>query len=250
MTTNSKRINFLSIPIDAITMEETLARVEQAIQNGGQIHHTVVNAGKVVLMQDDKELFNSVVSSDLINADGQAVVWGARLLGKKIPERVAGIDLMERLIERAHARKHKIFLLGATEEVISKVVEHYKKIYSSEFIAGYRNGYFNKDEEIEIAKQIGASGAQLLFVAISSPKKENFLYRFKDELKKVNFIMGVGGSFDVVSGKTKRAPRGMQKIGLEWLYRLYQEPLRMWERYTIGNARFILLVAKGLFTKR
>ena len=129
------------------------------------------------------------------------------------------------------------------------MVENYSNQYSSNIIAGYRNGYFKEDEEQQIAKQISDSGANILFVAISSPTKENFLYDNKTLLNKVNFVMGVGGSFDVVSGKVKRAPMWMQKRGLEWFYRFLKEPKRMWKRYLIGNTKFVLLVLKEKFNK-
>ncbi|MEB8346297.1 WecB/TagA/CpsF family glycosyltransferase [Flavobacteriaceae bacterium KMM 6898] len=195
-------------------------------------------------MQKDLQLRKSVNESDLINADGQAVVWASKVLGKPLKERVAGIDLMVNLVQLAHDKNYKIFFFGAKEEVVKKVVETYKDQYSSKIIAGYRNGYFKKEEEQSIAKQIAESGANILFVAISSPTKENFLFENKGLLQKVNFVMGVGGSFDVVAGKVKRAPLWMQNVGLEWFYRFAQEPKRMWKRYLLGNSKFILMVLK------
>lgn len=230
-------------------MQETLQIVVDAISKGQQLHHVVVNAGKIVAMQSDLQLRQSVNESDLINADGQAVVWAAKILGKPLKERVAGIDLMVNLVELAHQNKYKIFFFGAKEEVVKTVVEKYSNQYSSDIIAGYRNGYFKKEEEKDIAKEIANSGANILFVAISSPTKENFLYENKHLLKNVNFIMGVGGSFDVVSGKVKRAPIWMQNSGLEWFYRFSQEPKRMWKRYLVGNSKFILLVLKEKLSK-
>lgn len=230
-------------------MQETLALVQEKIDAGVQLHHVVVNAGKIVSMQKDMELRRSVNQSHIINADGQAVVWASRFLGKPLKERVAGIDLMVNLVEMAHKNKNKIFLFGAKEEVVKSVVEKYSEIYSPQIIAGYRNGYFTPDEEAEIAQEIADSGTQMLFVAITSPIKENFLYRHREILKNVNLIMGVGGSFDVVAGKTKRAPKWMQNAGLEWFYRFAQEPKRMWKRYLVGNSKFILLVMKERFSK-
>lgn len=238
------KINILNASIHNLSMQETLQIVDQKISTGGQLHHVVVNAGKIVAMQSDLQLRQSVNGSDLINADGQAVVWASKILGKPLKERVAGIDLMVNLVELAHQRKHKVFFFGAKEEVVKTVVEKYANQYSSDIIAGYRNGYFKKEEEQDIAKEIAKSGANILFVAISSPTKENFLYDNKHLLKNVNFIMGVGGSFDVVSGKVKRAPLWMQNSGLEWFYRFAQEPGRMWKRYLVGNTKFILLVLK------
>ncbi|MFT6843003.1 MAG: N-acetylglucosaminyldiphosphoundecaprenol N-acetyl-beta-D-mannosaminyltransferase, partial [Psychroserpens sp.] len=221
-------------------MNETLSFVQEAIATKQQIHHVVVNAGKVVQMQKDLQLRESVNSSDIINADGQAVVWAAKFLNKPLKERVAGIDLMQNLVKLAASKKYKIYFLGAEESVVSKTVAHYSKEFGQEIIAGYRNGYYQPQDEKEVINDIVSSKANILFVAITSPKKENFLYKYKNELASVNFIMGVGGSFDVIAGKTKRAPLWMQDIGLEWFYRFLQEPKRMWKRYLIGNSKFIL----------
>ncbi|WP_232304881.1 WecB/TagA/CpsF family glycosyltransferase [Maribacter thermophilus] len=231
-------------------MQETIQIVDNTISEGRQLHHVVVNAGKIVAMQKDMQLRQSVNESDLINADGQAVVWASKVLGKPLKERVAGIDLMTNLVELAYRKKYKMFFFGAREEVVKKVVDKYSNEYSPEIIAGYRNGYFKKEEEQSIAKEIGESGANILFVAISSPTKENFLFENRGLLNKVNFIMGVGGSFDVVAGKVKRAPVWMQNMGLEWFYRFAQEPKRMWKRYLVGNTKFIGLVIKEFFVKR
>lgn len=243
------RINILNTNIDNYCTEETLSLIEQTIDNQKQLHLVVVNASTIVSMQSDMQLRKSVNESDLINADGQAVVWASKILGKPLKERVAGTDLMINLVEMAHQKKYKIFFFGAKEEVVKKVVEKYSNQYSPDIIAGYRNGYFKKEEEKDIANEIANSGANLLFIAISSPTKENFVFNNKQLLGKVNFIMGVGGAFDVVSGRTKRAPLWMQKSGMEWFYRFLQEPKRMWKRYLVGNTKFILLVLKERMTK-
>ncbi|MAM04492.1 MAG: glycosyltransferase [Flavobacteriales bacterium] len=236
------RVNFIGIPLDNLSISETLNRIENSIFHNKQIHHCVINAGKVVKMQSDKKLQKSVISSDIINADGMSVVWAARLMGLKIKERVAGIDLMDKLVGLAHNKNYKCFFLGAKEQVVKKVVDHYSDKYSNQVIAGYRNGYFDFEEEKIIIDQIIKSKANLLFVAITSPKKEIFINKHKDQLKSVNLIMGVGGSFDVISGEVKRAPLFMQKIGLEWFFRFVQEPRRMWKRYLIGNLKFVIIV--------
>jgi len=238
------KVQFLNIPIDATTMQETLERVEKAITTNKQIHHTVVNAGKVVLMQTDAALEKSVVEADIINADGQAVVWASRFLGNSIPERVAGIDLMENLVKLSYKMNYKCFFLGAKEKIVEKVIDKFSKMYSPNIIAGFHHGYFDKSNEIKIANKISNSGANILFVAMTSPKKEIFLYDNREQLKNVNFIMGVGGSFDVIAGKVKRSPSWMQNMGLEWLFRVLQEPRRMFWRYLIGNIKFIILVLR------
>ncbi len=242
----NNRINILNCPIDKLTMEETVKLIGESIQNKTHLHHVVVNAAKLVHMQNDKELYDSVVSSDIINADGQAVVWASKILAQSLPERVAGIDLMQNLVKLASEKRYRVFFFGAKEEVVKGVVDKYTQMYSSGIIAGYRNGYFKKEEEESIARQIGDSGADILFVAISSPTKEIFLNTYKDIIN-TPFIMGVGGSFDVVAGKVTRAPLWMQRYGLEWFYRFLQEPGRMWKRYLYTNSMFLWLVLKEKF---
>lgn len=238
------KIDFMGIPVDSHTMEETIERIDQAIRSNEHINHVVINAGKVVSMMKDKELFNSVLSCDIINADGQSIVWAARFLGKNLPGRVAGVDLMQELIKLAALKGYKCFFFGAREEVVKKVVERYSAEYGSNIIAGYRNGYFTAEEEPEIARHIAESGAHMLFVAITSPRKENFLHKYQNVLKDVNFTMGVGGTFDILAGVTKRAPKWVQNLGMEWFVRLAQEPGRMWKRYLVGNSVFIYMVLK------
>ncbi len=238
-----KRINILNCPIDCLTMKETIETIDKSITENKPIHHVVVNAAKMVYMQDNKELYDSVVSSDIINADGQAVVWASKFLGEPLEEKVSGIDLMQNLVKLAYERKYKIFFLGAKEEVVSAVVEKYTGMYTSEIIAGYRNGYFKKEDEESIARQIYNSKAHILFVAISSPTKEIFLNNYKHIIN-TPFVMGVGGSFDVVAGKVNRAPLWMQRYGLEWFFRFLQEPKRMWKRYLYTNTMFIYFVLK------
>lgn len=241
-----KRVKICDIPVDALTMAQTLDIIDNAIYKKAPIHHVVVNAAKLVNAQKDAELKKSITECDIINADGQAIVWASRFLNVPLPERVAGIDLMEALVKLASEKKYKVFLLGAKEDIVKKVAKIYSDKYGPEIIAGYRNGYFKKDEELDVAKQIAASKADILFVAMSSPKKEIFLNTYKKEIN-MPFIMGVGGSFDVVAGFVKRAPVWMQKAGLEWLYRVIQEPRRMWKRYLVGNSKFIYLILKEKF---
>ena len=248
MITDVKRIKICDIPVDALTMHETIEIIDQAIQDKKAIHHVVINAAKVVHAQKNAELRKSIIDCDIINADGKSIVWAAKLLNKNVPERVAGIDLMESLIKLASTKNYKIFLFGAKEQVVRTVMERYSALYGSNIIAGYRNGYYEKEEEPQIARQIAESGADILFVAMTSPKKEIFLNTYKHVIK-TPFIMGVGGSFDVVAGVVKRAPVWMQDAGLEWLFRVIQEPRRMWKRYLTTNSAFIYLVLKEKFKR-
>ncbi len=242
-------IQLLNTQVHNLSMQETLQKVDYAIKQKKQLHHTVVNAGKIVAMQEDVDLRKSVNEANIINADGQAVIWASKILRKPLKERVAGVDLMGNLVEMAAKKGYKIYLLGAKEEVVTRLVNIYEDKFGKDLIAGFRNGYFKKEEEEEIVNDIIESKAQMLFVAISSPFKENFLYRHREALRQVNFIMGVGGSFDVYAGEVKRAPIWMQKIGMEWFFRFIQEPKRMWRRYLVGNSKFIYLVFKEKLQK-
>lgn len=244
------RIELFDCPIDALTMQQTLAKVNEAIEQNNHLHHVVVNVAKLVHMQNNETLRQSVINCDIINADGQGVVWASKVLGKELPERVAGIDLMQNLVQLAHQKKYTIYFFGATEDVIQNVVNKYSKEYSPNIIAGYRNGYFKKEEETKIAENIAKAKPNILFVAMGSPKKENFLYDNKDILSNINFIMGVGGSFDVVAGKVKRAPVWVQKIGMEWFYRMAQEPRRLFMRYFTTNMALIKLIVKEKFKRK
>lgn len=242
-------VNIMNCPIHSLTMGQTIKEIENNINLNKQTHHVVVNAAKLVNMQTDKTLYDSVVNCDIINADGQSVVWASRILKQPLPERVAGADLMINLMDLAGEKGYKVFLFGAKEEIVSKVAKMYRDKFGNQVIAGYRNGYYAEGEEEAIAKMIAESAAQMLFVAISSPKKEIFLNRYKDIIS-TPFIMGVGGTFDVISGHIKRAPVWMQKAGLEWLYRTYQEPKRMWKRYLITNTKFIELLFREKFINK
>jgi N-acetylglucosaminyldiphosphoundecaprenol N-acetyl-beta-D-mannosaminyltransferase len=196
-------------------------------------------------MQKDKVLADSVKACELVNIDGMGVVIGARFLGHDVPERVAGVDLFHELLKMSAKCEFPVFLLGATEEVVSKTAARVKEQNPNLTIAGFNDGYFWEDEQAVVDK-IKASGAKLLFVAITSPKKENFINKWQDKLG-VDFVMGVGGTFDVVAGKVNRAPKWMQEYGLEWFYRVLQEPGRMWKRYLVTNSKFAWLLLKEKF---
>lgn len=232
-----ERIEILNCPMDVATMNETVLAICDRIGAEKFTQHVVVNAAKIVNARRDPGLADSIRSCDLINIDGMGVVWAARLLGYSVPERVAGIDLFEKLIEESARRSYRVFLLGATDAVVSKVAEICKRRYPDLEIAGFHNGYFWSDERA-VVNEIRRSAAQLLFVAVTSPKKEKFIAKWGSELG-VSFVMGVGGTFDVIAGKVGRAPAWMQKSGLEWLYRVMQEPGRMVRRYAVTNSWFM-----------
>lgn len=238
-----KKITFLGSYLHPLTFEETVHKIEEMINKDIPLQHVSLNAGKMNLMEKDPSLCSIVNRADLITADGQSIVWAARYLGHHVPERVTGIDLFRELVKLSAEKGWRVYYLGASKEVLDLVTRHDKELYPELIIAGYHHGYFSDSESLKIAKEIARSKPDLLFVAFPSPKKEIWLDTFREVLQ-VPFTMGVGGSFDIVAGKTKRAPAWMQRSGLEWFYRFIQEPMRMFNRYIIGNIRFVKLVWK------
>jgi N-acetylglucosaminyldiphosphoundecaprenol N-acetyl-beta-D-mannosaminyltransferase len=238
-----RRVSILGCPIDAITLEETVTRVEQAIAARATCQHVSINAAKLVKFQSDEVLRDAVLGCELITADGQSVVWASRLLGQPLPERVTGIDLMHALFEAARLRGHRVYLLGAREQVLERAAAEVQSSYAGISIVGRHHGYFGPDEEPEIVSSIAEAHADMLFVALETPAKELFLARNRERLG-IPFVMGVGGAFDVLAGLRRRAPGWMRRAGLEWLYRLAQDPRRLAARYVVGNSRFIWLVVR------
>lgn len=237
------RIEMMNCPMDCATMDETVEAISKRISDGIFTQHVVVNVAKIVNMQSDPELAESVKYCDIINIDGMGVVWGARMLGYNVPERVAGIDLFHALNARAATENQSVYYLGAKQDIVEKAAQKMQELYPGLNIAGYHHGYFWDDEEA-VVENIKASGANFLFVAITSPKKERFINKWKEALG-VQFVMGIGGTLDVVAGKVERAPQWMQNAGLEWLYRLLQEPGRMFNRYMRTNSLFAWMLLKA-----
>jgi len=229
--------------VDNLNMAETLDVVEGFIRSGKPHQHVVVNVDKIVKANRDPALRQIINDCDLINADGMPVVWASCLLGKPLKARVTGVDLFEALMARAAEKGWRVFLLGAREEVVSGFARRYPARYPGLTLAGYRNGYWTPEEEEKVVADIAATRPDILFVAISSPKKEAFLARYQAAMK-VPFAMGVGGTFDVAVGLVKRAPVWMQNAGLEWFYRFLQEPRRMFRRYFIDDMAFVALFAR------
>ncbi len=243
MNQNSmKRIEVLGCPMDVATESDTVSVIAERVEQRRFTQHVVVNVAKVVNMRKDVVLDASVRSCDIINIDGMGVVLGARMLGHDVPERVAGVDLFHALLRMSAERGYPVFLLGAEDKVVTDARHQVEKLYPNLIVAGHHHGYF-WDDEAAVVSKIKESGARLLFVAITSPKKENFINQWQEQLG-VNFVMGVGGTFDVVAGKVKRAPQWMQSYGLEWFYRVLQEPGRMWKRYLVTNSLFLWMLLK------
>ena len=233
------------VPIAAMTMADAVDAVDEAIADRRPLQIGVVNAAKLVNMRRDAALRDSVLSSSIVLADGTSVVWASRLLGRPLPERVAGIDLMMAMLASGNTRRYRIYCLGATQAVLDAVVARIRSDYPGVAVAGSHHGYFTPAEEEAIAGDIATAAPDILLVAMTSPRKEQFLARWSARLR-VPVCHGVGGSFDVFAGLVQRAPESWQRLGLEWLYRVKQEPRRLWKRYLVTNTLFIDMVVVEL----
>lgn len=240
-----ERVEVLGAPVDPWTMEQTVAATDALIKQGGFAHLIGVNADKLLQMRDDPEMDSCVRRCEIVNADGASMVMASKKLGIDLPERVAGIDLMWELCGLAEREGHKVYLLGAKAEVVAKTAEVLVERYPGMTIVGYRDGYFSDGDFDDVVAEVEQNKPDIVFVGITSPKKERLIERFRELGAKGAFV-GVGGSFDVVSGNIPRAPMWMQRVNLEWLFRMMQEPKRLAKRYLVGNTRFYLLLRKEL----
>jgi N-acetylglucosaminyldiphosphoundecaprenol N-acetyl-beta-D-mannosaminyltransferase len=232
--------------VDAAGMDDVIDLCHKAILIRRRILIGVLNAAKVVNVHRNKPLRDAMLDCDLVLADGQSLVWASKLLRKPLPERITGVDIFERLLTLADTQRLSIALLGATPDVLDKAAMAIDRRFPKARIVYHHHGFFTADESAQIATDIAASQADMLFLGITSPKKEIFLAKYGYRLD-VPILHGVGGAFDIMAGVTTRAPHGWQKAGMEWAYRLLQEPRRLWWRYTTTNLGFIVLTLRELF---
>jgi N-acetylglucosaminyldiphosphoundecaprenol N-acetyl-beta-D-mannosaminyltransferase len=226
-------------------MAETVEMAEDAMRGRKRLRHVSINVAKLANMRRDPMLAADVTGSDLISMDGMGIVWGAKLLGLPACERVAGVDLFHELLALCARTGFRPYFLGATASTLDRAVRRAQALHPTLQFAGARDGYFDVAEEGAVVETIRNSGADCLFIGMSTPKKERFMAAHRDSLD-IPFIMGVGGSFDILSGQVRRAPKRMQALGLEWLCRIYQEPGRMWWRYAKTNTVFAGVMARAL----
>ncbi len=216
----------LGIPVHKVTFDTVLQIIENFI-NQSEVHQIVtLNSLMLNTALIDLELQEIVKNASLVLADSAGIFWAAHFLNDPLPELIPGIDLVLKLCQLAATKKYRIYLLGARKETVEKTVENIKKIFSGISITGFRDGYFLADEEKEIISQIRKLSPHILFVALGSPRQEKWIAKNLKELN-VPVVIGVGGSFDIISGKLSRAPRWMNYFSLEWSYRLLQEPWRI-----------------------
>ena len=227
------------------SIDALIPRVLDKIEKGARIYNASINASKVAMCYRSDSFRRTMLSFDLLTADGMSIVVGARLCGFRVHERIGGIDLMGRLLAAAGPHGLSVYLLGARPAVLERAAAAMQKTYPDLRIAGMRDGYFDPEDEDNVVREVSLSGADLLFMGMGSPRKEEFLIRNRERLN-VRYAMGVGGAFDVWAGHVRRAPRWVQNCGMEWFYRLWQEPRRLGGKYLRDNALFAALLAREM----
>lgn len=221
-----ERVEIVGIQIDNVNLDEAAGILLEYLDM--DICSMVFTPNSEILLEavKNRELEGALNGGQLVVPDGIGVVIASKFYGTPVKERVAGFDLMMRLMEIADSKGKSIYLLGGKPGVAEEAAIKLTEIYSRLIIAGTRDGYFGSDDEEKIISEINNSNADILLAALGAPKQEKFIYKNRNELK-VRIAMGVGGSLDVLAGKAKRAPEFYQKAGLEWFYRLMKEPRRI-----------------------
>jgi len=242
-----ERIDILGVPVDCVNMEQALDTVEVMIAGDQPQYVIAVNPEKVIKARQDPKLLMQLHDAGLLIPDGIGVVIAARLLESVRMERVPGSELMPEICAKAAEKGYRIFLFGADPEVNRKTRDIIVQRYSGILIVGNCDGYVTEDDMPSLIDEINASGAEILFVALGSPKQELWMEKYLGRTH-VKVCQGVGGTFDVIAGKVRRAPRAFRRIHLEWLYRLLSNPRRMLRQTALP--RFMVAVLKYKFSIR
>lgn len=242
-----KRAQILNATFDPLTLAQTADTAFQMLESRKRGWLATVNVSILMMMRSNERLQGFVDRAALVVADGQPLVWCSRWLGQRLPERVTGVDLVDALCQRAAAEGKRVFLLGskhATVEMLAGKLRARHRNLQIDFADGYFRG---EGSEARVAL-INASGADILFVGMGVPLQEYFLEEHWDRLN-VGLAIAVGGSFEVLAGQRLRAPRWVQRVGMEWLFRLVQEPRRLFSRYVVTNTQFLWFLFGALRKK-
>ncbi len=243
----SDKVRIIQTGVSRYNLSETMAEFVRAIEEKRKLRIAVTPVNCLLWARKDPELNDIYNSANIVTADGVPLVWASRLLAKPIRGRVTGLDLLPAFSEIAAQNGYSFFFLGAAEGVAEKLSDKLKTTYPGLSIAGtwsppFREK-FSKEENREMVDRINRSGADVLWVSLTAPKQDFWIARHFDELN-VSVAIGVGAAFDVVAGNIARSPKWMQQYGLEWLYRLWKEPGRLWRRYLVEAPQFIPLIFK------
>ncbi|HQN49208.1 MAG TPA: WecB/TagA/CpsF family glycosyltransferase [Caldisericia bacterium] len=229
------RVDILGIPVDKITEKELLEKIINFI-NEKRFHLIVtINSENATKALENKIFLDVIKNADLVIPDGIGIIFASKILGDKLPERIPGIDLSYKLLEISNEKHYKIVLIGGKEGVAEGAKENLKKIFPNLNIAMTYNGYFNEDEEKKIVEEIQKIEPDILLVGMGSEKQEIWIWNNREKFKNIGVCIGVGGTLDIWAGKKKRAPKLVQKLGLEWLYRVIIEPKRIFRVLKIFN---------------
>ncbi|MGG1664617.1 WecB/TagA/CpsF family glycosyltransferase [Brevibacillus sp. NRS-1366] len=243
----SKQVaTILGVPFSTRGFRETVAYMVERIESGQKTHVVTANP-EIVMMAREHQGFRSIVEQAYVVPDGIGIVYAAKWTNQPIHERVTGVELVEALMAEAGKHEWRVYLLGAKPEVIRLAADKLAARYPKARLVGYHDGFFKEDEDEQIVQEIAEARPHLLFVALGAPRQEHWMARHRERLN-ASLMMGVGGSFDVIAGKVKRAPEFWQKLHLEWFYRLASEPSR-WKRQ-LAIPRFVATVLKEKWSSR
>jgi N-acetylglucosaminyldiphosphoundecaprenol N-acetyl-beta-D-mannosaminyltransferase len=239
MSSDTQRVSLLECPLDVVDFEEAASwclSASMSKENPSQL--VTVNAQSLLMMHDDPAMGGAIREAAMVVADGASMALAARILRLPWKGRVTGVDLMARLMREGASRGLKVYFLGATDQVLERLLAVTRERYPGLIVAGYQNGYFDRENDAEVIDRIRASGADILFVGMPTPFKEVWLHRNLSRFG-AGLAIGVGGTFDVLAGLVPRAPLWMQRAGLEWSWRLMMEPRKLWKRNLVYNSRFV-----------
>jgi N-acetylglucosaminyldiphosphoundecaprenol N-acetyl-beta-D-mannosaminyltransferase len=245
------KINFAGIKIDNFSMVEVKEKITEIIEKEKKTYIVTPNAAHIVLLQKDKEFYEIYKNAELVLADGISIVWASKILGTTLKERVTGADLFREICEIANRMGKSIFILGGVNESEKIAENKLKKMYPDMKVYSYSPPFGFENDSMEsnkILNMINIPEADILFVCVGAPKSEKWFYKHLNVLN-IKLICSFGAALDFFAGTKKRAPEWVQNIGLEWFWRLVQDPERLWKRYLVGNIIFISIVLKEIFNK-
>ncbi len=246
-------MELLNIHIDNVTMDEAIAEIDILIQKKKRSYVVTPNLDHIVLIERDALFREIYENADLVLTDGKPLLWIAKFQGTPIKEKVSGSDLFPRMCALAAEKEYKVYILGAAEGVADKAANNLVNKYPGLNIAGTYSpplGFENDHKEMEsIIKKINDSEADILAVALGSPKGEKFIYKYKEQLD-VSLSISIGATIDFEAGNVKRAPKWMSEVGMEWLFRITQDPKRLVKRYWNDAISIIPIMKKYKKTRR
>lgn len=249
IASGKSRIELCGLPVDNVTMAEAVDALEERLWSRRRTQVFFLNADCVNISDRDQSYREVVRRGDLVFADGSGMRLAGKLLGRPVVDNVNGTDLFPRLCERLAKTGHRVFLLGARPGVAESVRERMTHDHPGLEVCGVHHGYFPKDRSHQVIQRIRDSRADVVLVAFGAPLQEKWIAEHIDATG-ATVVLGVGGLFDFASGRMPRAPMWMRRMGLEWVYRFWREPRRMWRRYWVGNFVFVARVLRRALSER